>query len=317
MYINFGIVDGQHAYGESPAPMRMVSSFDPQLFANIDDYAEALLNGNGYSLHKYTPVECAQWLEDFSRTGSMCLESARSTVADPNAPAFRRLYIDTAIQCRLGLFFGCKFRSAVLWSIYRKTNDPEAKSAALEKYRSARQAWIELAELASVYKRLTYGTSSGHWSDRIEGITRDIDAMEAAAFSSVTDITTHPGEAASAIAAALGRPTRPDAGTVHTPPERFNPETSLPLFVRVDHAVIAVQLYYRHVNQAEPWQSVEMTRTGDGFRADIPAEYARTIYPLQYYFGVSKGKAGDTIVPGFDGLLASQPYYVVRSVLRS
>ena len=65
----------------------------------------------------------------------------------------------------------------------------------------------------------------------------------------------------------------------HTPPARFTPKQA----ARVERGKPmrrAGRLYYRHVNQAERWESVELR---DGAAA-IPASYTDSPYPLQYYF---------------------------------
>ncbi len=314
IYTNFSIVDGQPTYGDSQNPLRNATSFDPQLFADIDPYAEALLSGSEYSLDKYFPIEFCQWVEDFAAAAATNLTAAEGSVTNRNDPVFRRLDIDVQIQSKMGVFFGKKFRAAVLWSIYRKTNDANAKTEAINLYNAAKQAWTDLATLGGVYlSNITYGSTSGHWADRTAAITNDINAMVNTTYSTVTSITTHPGPAAAAIATVTGRPSRPAAAATHNPPGIFAPGAALNLSVNVDASTTAAKLYYRHVNQAEKWQSVDMTKSGNSFQASIPAAYTQTVYALQYYFGLTKGNTG-ALLPGFDSTLANQPYYVVRSV---
>ena len=74
----------------------------------------------------------------------------------------------------------------------------------------------------------------------------------------------------------------------------------------------SVNLYYRHVNQADAWQVIPMQAMNGHFEATIPGSYTQTDYPLQYYFGLAKGKPGSVLFPGFDANLANQPYFVVR-----
>ena len=53
-------------YTDTPAPRTFgnVSPLDPQLFSRIDDFAGELLKGERSG--KYSPIEVAQWLEDFA-----------------------------------------------------------------------------------------------------------------------------------------------------------------------------------------------------------------------------------------------------------
>ena len=291
------------------------TSFDPQLFLGIDAYAEHLLNGTAFDQNKYFPIEVAQWLEDWGNAALSNLAHAKSRAAKPNGPAFRRLEADVAIQGGMGLFFGRKFRSAVLWAIYQKTGNPEAKTAALAQYNSARQAWSELAAVATpIYKPdLTYGRGArlrGHWKDRLKGIDSDLAAMNQ---GGVVGTPTHPGPAADAIATVQKRLTRPAANCHHTAPGTFVAGQSLTINLSADGAdTKGVTLYYRHVNQADAWHSVPMEAMNGHFQGIIPGAYTQTDFPLQYYFGVAKGKAGSTLYPGFDANLANQPYFVVR-----
>ena len=71
-------------------------------------------------------------------------------------------------------------------------------------------------------------------------------------------------------------------------------------------------LYYRHVNQAERWQSVELARNGGSFEGEITADYTAKRYALQYYFEVKTGPAGATLFPLLAADLANVPYFVVR-----
>ena len=58
-----------------------------------------------------------------------------------------------------------------------------------------------------------------------------------------------------------------------------------------------VVLHYRHVNQAERWQSVELSRVGDAFRGEIPADYTEKRFALQYYFEIETSADGGDSVP--------------------
>jgi hypothetical protein len=75
--------------------------------------------------------------------------------------------------------------------------------------------------------------------------------------------------------------------------------------------VTSAQCFYRHVNQAERYRRIEMTREGASYRAVIPATYTDSPYPLQYYF-VLKEAAAAHLYPGLGTNLLGQPYLVVR-----
>jgi hypothetical protein len=73
-------------------------------------------------------------------------------------------------------------------------------------------------------------------------------------------------------------------------------------------------MYYRHVNQAERFESVEMQVRDNRYRAAIPAAYTQSLYPLQYYFELKTAPDQACLFPGFAANLSNQPYFVVRRI---
>jgi hypothetical protein len=70
-------------------------------------------------------------------------------------------------------------------------------------------------------------------------------------------------------------------------------------------------VYYRHVNQGERFESVEMDAAGDLYRAAVPARYTDSPYPLQYYFQLAWAPERVSLYPGFAEDFLNQPYFVV------
>ena len=106
-----------------PAPRVFgnVSPLDPQLFSRINDFADELLKGERSG--KYSPIEVAQWIEDYAAAASENLAQVGSTAGRKDRPEYRRMAIDVAIEAGLGRFFAAKFRSGVLYRIYEQTGD--------------------------------------------------------------------------------------------------------------------------------------------------------------------------------------------------
>jgi hypothetical protein len=71
-------------------------------------------------------------------------------------------------------------------------------------------------------------------------------------------------------------------------------------------------LHYRHVNQAERWQTAAAQSTGRIWRAAIPSDYTNDPYPLQYYFEATDAPASAALYPGLGVQLTNQPYFVLR-----
>lgn len=312
MYVNMSLTDPKrHHYRDTPEPRVFgnVSPFDPQLFSTMNDFAREMLSENRTG--KYSPVDVATWLEEYSAAGAKHLADAQKL--GPQTPEFRRFAIDTGIQIGLGQFWAAKLRAGVLYGIYEQTGDRAALQETIRMYRAARDAWSEFATpLKTVYRAdIAYGGEKflrGHWFDRLAAIDDDI--SEVSAKLDQTKAGEPSGRVRAAVTEALRRSKRPNVSGRHAPPARFQPGQPLPIEAAFEKAS-SVRLYYRHVDQAERYESAEMQGRDNVFRAEIPAVYTQTDYPLEYYFEVHyPGNAA--IFPGLGADLMQQPYFAVR-----
>ena len=297
-----------------------MSSFDPQLFPSPDESADAVLSGKASG--KYSSLEAAQWLEDLAIAAGTNLDQARQQIgADATHPEFRRVEEDVLIQRGLALFFAAKLRSAVLWRIYTQTGHRATGEAAIACYASGRDAWAVMAERAKkVYRDdISYGgkETSGHWADRVPAFDADIADMKKRLEAGEKS----PGKYDSATAeralkTASAKPMRPTVIAKHVPAEKFSSGKGLAISVNVTSpAPHRVMLHYRHVNQAEHWMAVELTRNGDAFQGEIPAAYTAKRYALQYYFEIETRPTEATLLPLLAVDLANVPYYLVRRTI--
>lgn len=314
VFEGLNITDGMPAHVDSLNPQRITSPFDPQLFATVEEYVTVLLGGGGNELDKYTPLEVASWWEKFSDAALSKLASAKASVPNAQDPEFRRFEADITILANLGLHFAKKWRTAILYSIYRQTNDENAKTEALTMYASALDYWNKVVQAGSVYKKLHYNLNPAHWSDRVAFLTADFNAMKAKVFNTITSITTHPGPAPLAIQTAKGNPVRPLAEASHNPPSTFTKSVALNISLGTSTTTESARLYYRHVYQGDTWNVLEMNKSGSIFSATIPASYTNSSFPLQYYFSLKKGERSRVLFPGLQEDLSNQPYFHVRSV---
>jgi hypothetical protein len=320
MYLNHSLIDAAHSgsYSDTPAPKVFgnVSPLDPQLFSRPNDFADEFLSGKRSG--KYSPIEVAQWLDDYADAAAKHLAEGAAQLKDKENAEYRRLATDVSVQAGLGHFFAAKFRAAVLFRVFEKTEARAALEGALDQYRKARAAWAEFANLAKdVYiSDITVGELPqlhGHWLDRLKGIDQDIAAIAARLDDSKQ--TAPSDQVINAIKNVLERPRRQFHRYGHTPPPKFTPGQALTIELAVDAAINAPVLLYRHVNQAERFHVTRMTRVissaAQRYRASIPAAYTDSVYPLEYYFEVVQ-RDSVQLYPGFSKDLTSQPYFVVR-----
>jgi hypothetical protein len=332
MYTNMPVVLGEEKspYSDTPSPkcFGTVSPLDPQLFSTVVEYTHALLAG--WPTAKYSPIEVAQWLEDLAKNAEDALESARVKVTRPEAAEFRRVEEDVLIQIGLGRFFAKKLRTGALYEIWQQTRDAGAGTQAMTYYKDARAAWAAMAERAKKVYRADIGYGDvpmrrGHWADRLAGIDGDITAMHwtlehgdlAVATHEFTDPSAAP-RAEQAVQAATGRPVRPSAPLTHEPVESFVPGSPMDLVLTISKGAgkgvaadeMTARLRYRHVDQAERWQWVEMEASGRGYKGTIPGDYTHSAFGLEYYFEMQRGSEA-WLVPGFNATLSNQPYFAV------
>jgi hypothetical protein len=299
-------------YGDSPAPrtFQNVSPLDPQIFSRISDFAAELIKGERSG--KYSPVEVAQWLEDLAAAAEKGLTAA----GELESAALSGAAIDVALQAGLGRFFAAKLRAGVLYSLHEQTGDRSALEEAIKLYRVAREAWAQVAARAKGVYAADLSPSDrfderGQWADRLPGIDQDIAALEARLAKAAGRETPGIGDA---IREAQSRSKRDPVVWRHRPPASFKPNADIPLAVHAEdrRKLSAAKLHYRHVNQAERWQNIEMAFRNNQYEAAIPAAYTASPYSLQYYFELRESPQNAWLCPGFTPALTNQPYFVLR-----
>ncbi len=328
MYWNMPTTDAKHKipYSDTPSPKRFgtVSPLDPEFFSSCDEFAAELVNQTPSG--KKSPVWVAARLEEYAEQTQLALGKLK--VRDNSNVNLRRLKIDAALQAGIGKFFAAKFRAGVFYSLYLNTNNPEWLRESLREIHASRAAWIEFANAAQgVYVNdVTYGPEyfqRGHWSDRLDAMDADIADVEKLSAQAPSDfISKDDGKKLKSgiQEASKGKLNWKQSNVMDgfpAPPASFRRGDELTVTVpaqALKHfgAVSSLELRYRHVNQGELWQEMEMKPVADGFSATIPAAYTDSPFPLQYYFRLHLKSGGVTLIPGLETLFNGQPYYVVQ-----
>jgi hypothetical protein len=313
MPVHMSIVDASRPqpFTDTPSPKRFgaVSPLDPQLFSRVDDFAGELVKG--VAGERYSPAEVAACLDALAAAADQQRAALRPS---PDA-GWRRFAIDAAVNAELGRFFAGKLRAAVLFALFERTEDQWLLKEAIQSYRAARGSWQRIVEATTgVYMDdVSYGVAwyqRGHWADRSAALDRDIAALE----QMLTVPPVSPGAESRRLLEAVLRPAaRPAVRVAHAPPKVFRRGEALGLQIQLQRDASAVRLFYRHVNQAEPWRVEAMKLEAARYGAVIPAAYTDSPFPLQYYFALTAGAPPvATLHPGFDASWSSQPYFVVR-----
>ncbi|HEV2270718.1 MAG TPA: hypothetical protein VGR92_14790 [Steroidobacteraceae bacterium] len=319
IYTNQPIADAQlpSPYGDTPSPkvFSYVSPLDPQMFSSIEESVGEVLAGKRSG--KCSPCEVARWLDALAGSAERQLAQALKADASPADAELRRVAVDVTIEVGLGRFFAAKLRSGALYSLHRRTSSAAALEESLREYARARAIWSQAAQYArGVYvPDITIGPlphQRGHWLDRLPAMDADIAAMRRQ-LASVQAGQSSAAADREMIRELLGDDS-PAAPTVrHSPPERFVPGKALLIVAAAepDAPLVSARLFYRHVNQAEEYNSVELTRHETELRGEIPAAYTASEYPLQYFFELRGERHGARRFPGFTSDVGNQPYFVV------
>ncbi|TVY11023.1 hypothetical protein [Paenibacillus cremeus] len=322
MYNNLAIVRSGPAETDFDTPephsFGAVSPLDTAIFYSIYEYADDLLQGKLRG--KITPLEVADRLEALAETADRHLAAAQS-VAQADAE-FRRWSVDIAVQAGIGHFFAHKLRAGVQYALFERLGHPELVQQALASYRTAHSAWERIVAVTKdVYRDdITFGYKpfmKGHWSDRLPGIVKDIEAMEQVyrnAIASDDGSAQKPFEETASASSASVKRERP--AVMHESPEVFRRGEPVKVKVTVagPGAGTQVTLLYRHANQAEAYQSVPMlhTDTSGHYSAVIPGAYTDSSFPIGYLFELSNESGDVWLAPGLAADLSNQPYYVLR-----
>lgn len=297
---------------EPPKTFGRISSIDPQLFQSPNECGETLYTG--VNTGKYTPIEVAGWLESMAKIAKENILEARETLGiNAEKPNFRRVEEDVLILIGLAEFFAAKFRCGVIWQVYNLSGDQRAAEKAIEIYTKGQSSWVKMAERAKkVYRSdISFGPG-GHWMDRIPSFDDDLADMKSRLNSRKSVTQDQKERVNAAIQYVSSSHLRPLVEVNHVPNENFEAGKALLIGLKIKGKPQKVIMYFRHINQAEKWKSVELRSNNQEYEGEIPAEFTSSRFPLQYYFEIKTSPTRATLFPALGKDFNEVPYYVVH-----
>lgn len=317
VYTDLPISSTLHAplYGfDTPPPTHWgtASPLDPTMFYGVDEYVDDALTGNLQG--RYTPDEVAAWLDGLVDEGTAALERAQPLLDSADAQG-RRAAIDLAVLAQLGRFFAAKFRAAVEYACYQRTDDPARLAAAIEIVETAHGAFARIPEITGgVYQRdIAFGdrpTERGHWSDRLGAMADDLRALRLE-FERAT------GRARESDAHLARRSERWEVEDARLEaPETFRRGEPFEVRLRGPGAsgLTGATLWYRPLDQSQSYRSVEMHAHDSELVGRVPGDETRTRLPIACFVEARRSGDHPILVPGLGRSLSNQPYVIVRGV---
>jgi len=146
----------------------------------------------------------------------------------------------------------------------------------------------------------------GHWADRLGAIEEDIANMEKK--RSLPNKGKGLSEASKVILFSKAE----TKGFSHIAQADFVKGKDILVKAVMPKGTKTAKLHYRHVNQGEKYNIVEMKAAEKEYSALIPGAFTKTEYPVMYFFEAIDGSGAGSFLPGINDVMDNQPYYVIR-----
>ncbi|WP_156253937.1 hypothetical protein [Pseudactinotalea terrae] len=288
-----------------------VSALDPELFSNAVELAEEIRAGSPSG--RENPLAVAARMDRMADAIFAAVDEAVALAGDDWTPELVVALADSRILANLARYYAAAQRTAVGYEL--RDHGAAMLEWAIEQQRTAITAWEEIcaaADEVGYVDDLPFGQteySRGSWSWRRPFLAADLASLEQALGEASGG-----GPAGGADPEELVRQWTPVSAPrgEHLAPERLIEGEATRIEWRSDDPrVTGVTLRWRPVNQALAYSSIDLTREGDAWVGQIPAQVPGDPYPLQYHFRVH-GDDAAWAWPGLDEDLANQPYVVVH-----
>ncbi len=299
-------------FGSLPQYAKQEEGSDIQQFMNLRQEATSILQGTDTTMRR--PEETSRWFAEISDAilaEAAAAEQALAGHATNNE--FKSTMTDARMLAALARYHSWRQLGGVNYNLYLQAGDLTAFDEAISDERKAVQAWHELVDVAGDFyiDDMWFGPSGRafphHWKDEMKALDAEFNKLLA--------------ERQAATARADARPAR-------IPARDANPQWPVVTFVPGQPAAVPgqdyvvqatvkapagvkwIRLRYRHVNQKEDYQTVDMTLDAKSglHGGNIPGAFINPRWDLMYFVEIVDGRGNGRIYPDLD---VETPYIII------
>jgi len=297
---------------------------DEALFYSIENYVEDMLANDCKC--KYSPLQVRDWLKTFADNTRKALKKAAEAAGGTVKGELKAVVVDFSMLADIAEFHAWKIKAAYHLCLFQKKGCKEQLVTSYQSMIVARTFWDSLSRLGNKYynRNLEFNAGTGtkrngNWEDRlVKEIDEDIKCLESLLEQNGIDRTEAFNTAQNEYTSML-KPAAFNLTSIQTDiPERCRAGHDLEIKLRADEmfcngGVDRVYINYRHADHTKRgYIRTEMQKTGDGYRAIIPADYIETTWDLIVFISALDSAGNTLIYPGIYHAQYYAPYFVVK-----
>jgi hypothetical protein len=303
--------------GSLPQYAQQEEGSDIQQFMNVREEATSILERTDTAMRR--PSETSRWFAETSDAILAEAGAAERAVGDhTGSNEFKTTMADARILAALARYHSWRQLGGVNYNLYKQEGDLAAFDEAIANEQKAVAAWHDLVDAAGDFyvDTMWFGpTGRGfphHWKDEMKALDTEFERLLAERQSANAQAQVKQAR----ILRRAEKSQFPAVTFVQSPAVAAAPGRDYVVRVKVTApaGVKWIHLRYRHVNQKEDYQTVDMasdTRTGF-YAASIPASYIDPHWDLMYFVEVLDREGNGRIYPDLD----VETPYVIASVVR-
>jgi hypothetical protein len=304
--------------GPLPRYAEQEEGSDIAQFMNLRDEARSILQGTDTAMRRLE--ETSRWFAQTSNAILAAADAAERAMGEgaKNNNEFKSTMTDARMLAALARYHAWRQLGGVSYNLYRQAGSLEAFDDAIADERKAVESWHDLVNAAGDFyiDGMWFGPNGRnfphHWKDEMKALDIEFARLLSERKSATARADAKPVR----IPDREANPRVPVVTVIDPTPAPAEPGKDLIVRAKVTApaGVKWIRLRYRHVNQKEDYQTVEMTpdaQTGL-YAANIPAAFIDPHWDLMYYVEVVDRQGNGQIYPD----LEIETPYAVASVKR-